>query len=526
MRFKGIPCNKTSQVSIEYLMVAGVILVVMIPIFYYSVSESSSQIRMNQAEDAVNSLAKAADSVYALGPGSREYVTITIPSGVTGSYINGSEIALMMQTGGANADILVNAQATMIGNIPLDIGTHQVPVEMLDSGVVRIGSANDTIPPSIIYTYPSGRITFSDITIKANTNEPAICRYSDLDSQYSAMTSLFTGSLMSHESYLGILSEGNHAYYARCIDESGNMMLSSAIINFMINTTAITGNQTGNQSNQSVEQDPPVISLVSPADLYADNDGTVLFQYSVTDASAISFCELIMNSTIVYTATNVAKNITNNITKSGLDYGNYSWSMNCTDQYGNKGASSQRRIFINYTQDHDLPAVYLMAPANDTLRNYWLIKFTYNASDATSAISYCTLYMNGTLDTGGTITWNVIDDVVAENNAESITLPLFRANYTWQVSCTDTSYNQNIGYSETRKLRVNVTAGGESFINSCAGWCGFQGLSNGACENSEQKCSNNCGLTYSSTHNCYAGSNVSSQYCTGGSESDTCCCIL
>ncbi|MBS3125966.1 hypothetical protein J4453_00795, partial [Candidatus Woesearchaeota archaeon] len=124
----------------------------------------------------------------------------------------------------------------------------------------------------------------------------------------------------------------------------------------------------------------------------------------------------------------------------------------------------------------------------------------------------------------GTVNWNVHDSPVTEGIAEDITMPMFKGNYTWNISCVDTSLLANEGASPTRSLRVNISAGEEAFIDSCAGWCGWQGLSDGVCENAISKCNSGCGLPYSQSDNCYAGSNVSQTYCLGGSEADTCCC--
>ncbi|MCX6707072.1 MAG: hypothetical protein NT001_02940 [Candidatus Woesearchaeota archaeon] len=509
-----------SQVSLEYLLITGFIFVIIIPIFYYSLRESTEQIRLNQAEDAVITLAKTADSVYALGPGSRDYVEIMIPPGVTGYIVNDTEVSLIIGIGGASSEISYFSQAMLTGSLPTTAGAYTIPVETLESGIVQIGAGNDTMPPVILYTYPNGRINFNDITIKANTNEPALCKYDAEDIDYASMDSVFVGSLMGHEIHLGVLDDGNYISYARCIDASGNVMHSSAIINFTINTT-ITG---GNQTNGTYEPDPPIITLIAPPDNSTDSDGIVLFQYNATDASTIAFCKLILNNTVEGLVANISKTGINNMTNAGIDYGRYNWSINCTDVHGNEGASSTRKIFINYVQDHDVPVVYLMSPANSTTRNNWLVKFAYNVTDQTSAVSSCTLHMNGTMDTGEKLSWDIVDQTISENSAESITIPLFRANYTWQMSCIDNSYNANTGYSEKRNIRINVTAGGEAFINSCPGWCGWQGLSNGLCAQTPSKCDNNCGLPNSPS--CYSGSSVSAQYCLGGSQANTCCCIL
>ncbi|MFO8016012.1 MAG: hypothetical protein R6U32_02825 [Candidatus Woesearchaeota archaeon] len=508
-------CRNKGQASMEYLMVVGLVLVVMIPVFYYAVTESGTQVRLNQADDAVNSIAKTADSVYALGPGSRDHVRISVPAGVSGSYVNNSKVGLRLDTG---EDIMAFSRAPLTGKIPKGQGIYHVPVEMLDSGVVLIGAANDTSPPEITYTYPSGTISYNDVTIKAETDEPAHCRYSQDDESYSDMEGNFVGTLLSHEKDLGILSDGNHVYYARCEDPYGNIMQSSAVINFTINTTE--------EYNGTIEfePDPPIVTLISPPDNKTENTSVVDFTYNVTDASPVSFCGLVLNDTMDKISTNITRGVPQEIT-SAIDRGWYNWSINCTDMHGNEGASSQRRILINHTLDSDSPVVHLIAPDNNTVRNYWLIKFLYNTTDKTSGISHCILHMNGTLDDGGTLSWNVIDSSVEENNTESITLPLFRANYTWQISCIDDSYSANEGYSGLRNLNINITAGEEAFVNSCAGWCGWEGLSEGTCENNIPKCGSGCGLPYSDSNDCYAGDSTSSEYCTGGAEADTCCCI-
>ena len=58
--------------------------------------------------------------------------------------------------------------------------------------------------------------------------------------------------------------------------------------------------------------------------------------------------------------------------------------------------------------------------------------------------------------------------------------------------------------------------GEEAFLDSCAGICGYNGFSDGACENTPSKCNNYCADCY------YPSGN---EYCIGGPEADTCCCI-
>ena len=508
-----------AQVAVEYLMLIGMALIIALPLFYYAISESSNTIKLNQAEDAVNSIAMAADSAYSLGPGTKKYVNVVVPGGVEQSSIDGKAIKLKVSLFGSVADIYARSKANLLGGFPLTKGHHRISVEALDSGYVQINLADDTEAPIITWTYPRGTINYNGVVLRANTNEPAYCKYDLSDKTYDSMLKDFSGSALSHEGDLGILSDGNYVYYIRCRDPYNNVMDESVLINF-----TIVPLPEGNVTNETLEYEPPIINLVAPENDSVNNGGIVIFQYNVSDDSSIAYCGLIVDDITRVMNNSVVKDVTQAFSYV-LNYGNYSWNINCTDVHGTEGYSETRDIFINFTQDLDNPDVFLEAPADNTIRDYWLIRFSYNVTDTSSGIDYCKLNLNGELEGGGIANWSIIDSPVQEETSESLTTPLFKGNYTWNMNCVDDSINNNIGYSETRNLRINLSAGEEAFIDSCAGWCGWQGLSGGICDNSENKCANNCGLPYSGSRDCYAGENVSGTYCLGGAEADTCCCI-
>jgi len=77
------------QAGVEYIVLIGVLLFFFIPIVYYSLTQSTSSVKLSQVENIVNRLGKAADAVYALGPGSTEIIPITMPEGVAGILIGG-----------------------------------------------------------------------------------------------------------------------------------------------------------------------------------------------------------------------------------------------------------------------------------------------------------------------------------------------------------------------------------------------------------------------------------------------------
>lgn len=261
------------------------------------------------------------------------------------------------------------------------------------------------------------------------------------------------------------MADGHYAYYVRCEDSSPskNKMLVSAKIEFTITTTP--------EGGEPSDPDAPVVTLIRPENNNKTNESIIKFQYNVTDKSSILFCELIIDNVTKQPDSTVTRNITQNFTQ-GMAYGNHTWNVNCTDTRGNRNSSVVWNVSSNATADFDDPDVNLMSPPNNTIRNWWLTGFSYNTTDATSpTIAYCDLHMNGLLDSGGSVNWDIRDSQVEQDVEETIDIPLFEGNYTWNVSCVDGSYSANEGYSETWKIRINVTPGEEAFVTSCAGWC-------------------------------------------------------
>jgi len=496
---------KRGQASFEYIILIGALLVLIVPLFYYTFTKSSEFIKLSQAEDLVQSIAKSADDVYALSPGSVKYVWVTVPGAVQQISVDTSEITMTLTSYGETSEVVAFTRAPLVGSLQSARGTYKVRVEHLETGAVLIGEANDTAVPYINWKSPTG-LTCNPVTLRANTNEPATCKYDLVDTTYDAMTSTMSGSIIGHDASVGVQSESDYTYYVRCKDAFNNKMLSSEVITYSIDLELCA-------EGESEESNPPIVTLLSPADGTVFNTSQVVFYFNVTDESVISLCYLITNGTVSTNVINPPRSVSTNIT-GNLNVGNYNWSISCTDAFGSIGNSSNRLVQINSTLDLTAPIVNLEAPANNTIRQFNLIKFFYNTTDAVSGITSCSLNYQGQLDDGTTTAQSVTDFSITEAQSESISLTLNKGNYTWNISCKDNSIYQNEGWSELRWLRVNKTSE-DSFLTSCAGVCGYNGYSDGVCRQEPSKCNQN-GET-----NVVAGD----QYCTGGAQSDTCCCV-
>ncbi|MFA4855884.1 MAG: hypothetical protein WC634_04860 [archaeon] len=73
--------GKKGQVATEYLIITGFSLVMVTLIFSYSYISNNENIRVSQANTALDRMVNAADLVYALGPDNNQFVEIEFPVG-------------------------------------------------------------------------------------------------------------------------------------------------------------------------------------------------------------------------------------------------------------------------------------------------------------------------------------------------------------------------------------------------------------------------------------------------------------
>ena len=422
--------NKRGQISLEYVMIVGAVLLITIPLFFYAIYEASYKIRLNQADDAVNTLVKAADTVYSMGPGSKKYVWVSIPSGVESSLVDENDVQLTLSIFGGSSDIHAFSKAVLVGSIPEGKGTYRIPVESLEAGVVRIGEVyTDTTPPVILRVYPDpdlGQIICPGfITLGADTDEPATCKYNseeDGDVEYSAMVHTFDGRGLTHISIIYAEAEKTYIFYVRCRDPFNNTMTSSAIITFET-------------------------------------------------------------------------------------------SIPC-------GVEGTGNLTLNLSDDVGPPEVHLISPPDSYMQNYSWIEFKYNVTDTNNSIEYCLLVSEGINYFGEERVYFSWDSQPEKNITQNMTLIIEKGNYTWYVNCTDNSTNQNIGQSEEIwDIEITKTFA-ESFLNSCAGKCGFAGFSDGFCRENPGKCDNIEGGIHLED-----GDEHCIQNLAGDPSRDTCCCI-
>lgn len=147
----------------------------------------------------------------------------------------------------------------------------------------------DLVPPVIVSLAPAGTVYNQNITLVANTNEAADCRFDSNDVDYESMSSKFLTPNKIYHSVPAVLSDyGDYTYYVRCVDTSGNYDQQSGKISFVYKAP-----ETAPQKKEEADNDhlPPVISGLSPlgdvdterVTLSCATDGEAICKYDTAD---------------------------------------------------------------------------------------------------------------------------------------------------------------------------------------------------------------------------------------------------
>nr|MBA4405479.1 hypothetical protein [Nanoarchaeum sp.] len=130
--------KKRGQAAFEYMILVGALLVVLIPLFHYVSYYSSQNVKVEKLEDAVQTLGKTSDALYAFGPGNKDYVMISLPGGITETRVSGTEILIKVNIFGDISDFYYTTKGPVTGSIPAEQGQFEMEIEILENGTIQI----------------------------------------------------------------------------------------------------------------------------------------------------------------------------------------------------------------------------------------------------------------------------------------------------------------------------------------------------------------------------------------------------
>ncbi len=125
--------DKRGQVSVEYLLVILVLLLVLsivtIPLIGSSIDASNDVSQASDAKVATDTLANAADVVYANGPGAKRTVSFYIPQNTNITFANGVVKMNLVYSNGTTGSISSSTQFNFANNTTaVSTGWHNATV--------------------------------------------------------------------------------------------------------------------------------------------------------------------------------------------------------------------------------------------------------------------------------------------------------------------------------------------------------------------------------------------------------------
>ena len=126
-----------SQISIEYILILGFLILVTLPLIYYGISTANKETYDTNTAKMLKEIAIKADKVYALGPGNIEIYRVTVPSNTIDFKIQDNhDIVLTVKLKNSNLDYFSTTTANLTGILPTTPGTYSLRMESYDNATV------------------------------------------------------------------------------------------------------------------------------------------------------------------------------------------------------------------------------------------------------------------------------------------------------------------------------------------------------------------------------------------------------
>ena len=124
--------HKNAQVSTEYIIIVGFVVVIVIPlliIFYNFSGETKDEITTNQLSKISRKVVDEAESMHYLGENSKTTIKVYMPTNVKGAKIQSNEVYFNVSTSKGFIDIEFPSPVNISGSIPNTSGVHMIKVE-------------------------------------------------------------------------------------------------------------------------------------------------------------------------------------------------------------------------------------------------------------------------------------------------------------------------------------------------------------------------------------------------------------
>ena len=132
--------GRGGQSSVEYFVIAIMVLMFMVPIWTYIATtqqQTSGELSLSYAKNAVKQIADSSSLVYSQGYPAKINIKVYIPDGVENITINDKIITFYVRTGSQRTEVWYTSNAPMQGSatIPTNEGYYYLDVISQDTYV-------------------------------------------------------------------------------------------------------------------------------------------------------------------------------------------------------------------------------------------------------------------------------------------------------------------------------------------------------------------------------------------------------
>jgi len=451
------------QYALEQMGVITLALVVIAALFFFSMNAASDGARAAQAKDTAERIARAADSAYALGPGSKSTVSVNMPQGVQFVDTSDKRVWIRVALSSGNTDVFAKTSGQIVGNIPVTAELQDITLTVLSNGNISVGRQTMSCSPSsFTKTIVQGGSAYANLTLF----NIGVYSISGISSSISGVSDMVNGTPPSS------VASGSSANISLSFAVPGAKPVGAYTGSISVNgsnggacTSSITIFVT---SSAPADIIGPVVSgiLATPSNLTTITPATI--SATATDANnSIASCLLQLDSSGVWNTMDASDgSFSANMETIAyylgyLDLGNHTVGIYCIDTLGNAGSQSSYTFSVSNatgggSTDTQGPVVSNISitpssPSTSTPS----ISVSATASDSGTGgglVSMCQLK----LDAGNYTNMSATDsayDQVTENVNYSLG-NLSAGNYTILIRCID-SLN-NIGPASSFSFTVTA----------------------------------------------------------------------
>ncbi len=127
----------SGQSGLEYMIIVIMAITFITPVLMMGSNQLSDMKRSTDqinANEAVNRIADASESVYAQGAPAKITVSVSLPDNINRTYVGSREIMISLNSYGGPTDIYRRLDFNVTGSIPSDNGRYDVAVQAVKIG--------------------------------------------------------------------------------------------------------------------------------------------------------------------------------------------------------------------------------------------------------------------------------------------------------------------------------------------------------------------------------------------------------